>query len=120
MLSSAALTAMRTTAQAAFPDTYTITRATATSDSMGGQTTTTATVESGACVLLPGVRQPDEAAIADRLSYQTPYVVLLSDASIALPTDTITVNGTLALQIGGVLGGSAWDITTRLVCKEIG
>jgi hypothetical protein len=59
-------------------------------------------------------------ALADRLGYQTPYVVLLPDNSIALPTDTLTVNGTLALQIGGVLGGSAWDITTRLVCKVIG
>ena len=120
MLSSAALTAMRTTAQAAFPDTYTITRATATSDSMGGQTSTATTVEAGGCVLLPGTRQPDEVALADRLGYQTPYVVLVRYDSVALPSDTLTVNGTLALQIGGVLNGSAWDITTRLVCKEIG
>jgi len=121
MLTAAALTAMQETAEAAFPDTYTLTRGlTVTSDSMGGQTSTATTVESGGCVLLPGTRQPDEVAIADRLGYQTPYVVLVRHDSGALATDTLTVNGTLALQIGGVLNGSAWDITTRLVCKVIG
>lgn len=121
MLSSAALTAMRVTAEAAFPDTYTLTRGlTVTSDGMGGQTSTATTVESGGCVLLPGAQQPEERAIADRLGYQTPYVVLVPQDSGALATDTITVNGTLALHIGGVLGGSAWDITTRLVCTQVG
>lgn len=121
MLSAATLTALRVTAEAAFPDTYTLTRGmTATSDGMGGQTSTATTVESGGCVLLPGAQQPDERAIADRLGYQTPYVVLVPHDSIALATDTLTVNGTLALEIGGVLGGSAWDITTRLVCNVIG
>ena len=112
---------MRATATAAFPDTYTLTRGqSVTSDSMGGQTSTATTVEAGGCVLLPGTRQPDEVALADRLGYQTPYVVLVRYDSVALPSYTLTVNGTLALQIGGVLNGSAWDITTRLVCKEIG
>lgn len=120
MLSSTVLTAMRTTATAAFPDAYTLTRGqTVTSDSLGGQTSTPTTVEGGYCVLLPGAQQPDERAIADRLSYTTPYVVVLAYDTVALVTDTITVGG-MTLQIGGVLNGSGWDITTRLVCQEVG
>lgn len=101
----------------ALPDAYTLLRATASSDGMGGQSVTTATVEGGMGLLMPGATRPEERAIADRLGYQAPYIAILPFATLATPSDRLTIAGR-TLEIGGVFKGGEWGVLARLVCEE--
>jgi len=97
----------------------TLRRTATVANGLGGQTETVSTVETGLGLFKRGTIRPSERAIADRLGYQTPVVVLLPYDSVATPKDDIVIAGR-TLEIGGVFKGGVWGVLTTLICEERG
>jgi hypothetical protein len=99
-------------------DSYTVVRATSTSDSAGGASTTTSVVEAGTCVLTAGATRPDERAVADRAQSSAPYVIRnLPYNTVLRATDTVVIGGR-TFEILGVLRAEAVNVAVTAVAEE--
>lgn len=83
---------------------------------------TPATVEVGPCSLkkLGQQGQAEERVIADRLQWQTPYLIDLPYDTLVTPKDRIRVNGDREFQVGGVVKTGELGIVATAVCEERG
>lgn len=115
-MTTADLTALRTTQTAALPSTGTLSRAVLTSDGAGGQTAGTPTTSSVACRVAPTTGQL--VPVATRLTALTTWTVTFSYNADVQAGDTLTV-GTRALRILSVLDGGSWETARRAIAVEV-
>ena len=105
-------------AEALHADTYEIVRSTEVPDGYGGTTTTTATVESGRCIL--DVIGRGTEAIAGTVPVATsPYTADLPIDSSVTETDTLLINGRTFAVISVARGGN-FEMFTTVGLEESG
>lgn len=112
MLSADELTAMRATAEEAMPVTGVVTRATMTSDGMGGWSQVWATVDTVSCrVSPPGNVRLDQWT--EKIQNRTPYILDAEQGADIEPGDQVTIGSTVYLVVGIMVG--SWEITRQMV-----
>lgn len=111
------LTRMRATADKALPDSCIIRRATAVSDSAGGQTQTWADVATVACRLMPRATQPQDKVTADRASNVSGWVVTVPYATDVTEKDVIVI-GSRLFEVNKAQAHS-WEISRRVLATEV-
>ncbi len=116
MLSAADLAAMRTTQEAALPDTCVRSRPQYSSDGRGGQTVGTPNTTTFACRIAPTSGR--ELEVAARLTSAVAYTVTLPAGSDVRAEDSLAVGGR-TLQVIAVLAGGAWETARRVLCVEV-
>lgn len=116
MYSATELDAMRSTLEASLPDTAQVRRKTLTSDGMGGQTESWATVATVACRVAPSGR-PEERAVAERLASVSVWTVTLPALTDVRAVDRLVV-GARTFEVVGVLARSD-EVGRRVVCVEV-
>lgn len=117
MISASDLVHMRIELEKSLPDSCQIQRATKVSDGAGGSTETWATVATVACRIGPTGRQPEERAIADRLTNLTSWTLTVPALTDARVSDRLVV-GSRVFEVAGVLARSH-EIARRIVCIEV-
>lgn len=117
MLSAATLARLRTTQEAALPDTCTIVRTTRSASTTSDDGTATPSTTTGvACRLMPG-GNPREYEVGSRLTGATLWTLTLAHDADIRADDTVTI-GTKTLYVVGVHAGQAWITATRALCEE--
>ncbi len=116
MITTDELASMRATLTASLPDSCAIQRVSQVSDGAGGYTESWATVATVACRVSPSGRQPEERAIADRLSATVSYTVTLPALTDVTTRDRLVIGGR-SFEIQGVLSRTN-EISRRCVCTE--
>ena len=107
----------------AMPDVFRLVRDTRTYDDAGGSTVVTTTVASGPCRLrtsgVAGSGSAIERQIADQRGWVGFYVVDLHPDVTVLASDRLVINGR-TFEVGGVVAGGVWSMTTTVVVQEVG
>ena len=116
MLSAADLAAMRTTQEAALPDTATIKSATSGRSDTGGVTTSWGGTTAVACRL--SSRGVPEEYLAMGAERGVQYWMVTLPYGTAVTADNRLVIGTRTLEIVGFASGGKWETALRAVCKE--
>jgi hypothetical protein len=121
LLTAGELAAMRATADAALPDTCTISRPALVSDGAGGQTSTYSQVGGTiACRLSPaGVgTQSDEMELADRDTSTTDWIVTLPAGTDVGEKDRVLTGGR-TFEVTRVKAPMSWEISRRVLAIEV-
>jgi len=120
LLSSAQITAMRTTADLALPDTVVISRRTVASDGAGGWSETWATAATVAGRLMPKYQiSGSEGQQAGQIQAVAQWVATLPAGTDLRAGDRVTVAGR-TFEVQAVLSaGVAWRISVRADLREV-
>jgi len=118
MLSTAELAQLRATLDESLPDTAIIQRATRASDGMGGFDETWSNAGTVECRVSPSGREPEERMIAERLGSVTLWTVTLPAETNVTAADRIAVDSR-AFEVVAVLARRSYEISTRVVCREV-
>lgn len=116
LLSAAQLTSMRATADLALPDSAVLSRATLTSDGMGGYTESWATTATVACRLDP----PGNARLdqwQEKIMNRAAFILSVPDDTDIQSQDRASVSGS-TYEVLGLLDAS-WEITSRAVVVKL-
>jgi hypothetical protein len=101
-------------------DTYAILRSTSTPDGAGGGTDVEGAAGGGECILTVGARLPEERVIADRAGSQVPMIVRDLPWDIILNAkDVLLINGSLRLEVLGVLQSGVANAAVTAVCEKV-
>lgn len=108
---------LRAKMTAALPDICTISRNTPVGDGAGGSVDAWATLSTTACTIAPTGNQPQERAIADRITTSQGYTVTLPAETPITTRDRIIKGGRL-FEVAGVLERTE-EISRRVVVVEV-
>ncbi len=117
LLTTSGLASLRARMTATLPDACTISRNTPVSDGAGGWSAAWATVATTVCSIAPTGNQPQERAIAERLTNIVSYTVTLPYDTSLTAKDRIVV-GARTFEVAGVLVRTQ-QISQRCVCSEV-
>lgn len=117
MLSAAELTALRSTLTASLPGTASVSRATLTSDGMGGATETWAAVVGAAARVSPSISGEDRIVGGKDVS-EAPWTVTLPQGTDVTVKDRITAGG-MTLEVVATSGTRSFDTCVRCACVEV-
>jgi len=109
---------MRAAQAAAMPDACTISRFSQVTDGQGGWTDTYATASTTVCRVAAGGLSPQEAAMANKLTSKTVWVVSLPALTSVLLADRIIV-GARTFEVLGLLAPHTWESARRAIAEEI-
>lgn len=112
------LNAMRDTLDGSLPDTVTITRASLSSDGMGGQAEAWAAAGTSAARVSPGASQGVSTIAGDRVVEAAPWVVTLPVGSDVGKADRITF-GTVSLEVTRTTAPRSYGLCVRVECEEV-
>lgn len=120
MLNATELASMRATTEEFLPDTCSISRATPSSDSMGGFTSSWANVATSVpCRYSPTLPSTSsEQDVSGKLTSETDWVVTLPYDQDVLVTDRIVI-GSRTLEVVNLDVPRSWQVTKRVSCKEL-
>ena len=108
---------LRAKMTAALPDVCTISRVTQVSDGAGGYSESWTTLSTTVCTIAPTGNQPQEKAIADRLTTSQGYTVTLP-AETPITTRDRIIKGGRTFEVMGVLERTE-EISRRVVVVEV-
>lgn len=108
---------MREAADAALPDTATVSRKTITSDGAGGQTEAWADASSYSCRAKPASRQATERVIALRPSAVSAWTIYLPAGADVKPVDRLRVGSTTYEVVA--VSTRSWEIGRQADCVVI-
>ena len=119
MLSTADIAAMRSTMNAAMPDTVTIERASLASDGQGGKVQTWAPLATVSGRVSPfKSRSDEESEVAGALRGHSLWQVTMPHGTDVTPVDRI-VFGTATLQVQRVEQSRSWSLGVRAYCVKV-
>jgi hypothetical protein len=119
MLTDAELTSMRATVDATLPDVCDVLRPVSTSDGRGGSVETwTPIYESVACRKSPVGFTDEERVVASRIRDAAGWTVTLTAGTRVRGKDVIEVGG-VRLEVVSTLSERSWEVSSRVVCKEL-
>jgi hypothetical protein len=123
LIGATTLADLRTRAEAMLGDTCTITRpGSPTTDAVGGETTTFATVASGVACLLRPAGAGDERVVGGGTTAVATWVVRLPAGTDVRAADRITTTvgaETRTLEVLPPVGGSSYELLRTVGCSEI-
>lgn len=119
MLTAAQIASMRSTMNAALPDTATVQRKQTVSDGGGGQTASWVTVATTACRFSPvGGGEGGTSTTGGRVAEETTHVVTVPANQDVTETDRLIVNAR-TFEVTSVRQRGAWELSRRVEVKEV-